>query len=87
MTPCTHLGEVWRHVQSKLCATRGVQVPIYRCEKYVICCETKYRHGQSERCCLACDDYKPCQTKKGSSEAVCLRCPKLDEEVTLSRPG
>jgi len=68
MTPCTHLGEVWRHVPSKLCGTRGVHVPIYRCPLHVICTQTKYRHGQPERCCLACDDYEPCQTKEAQHD-------------------
>jgi hypothetical protein len=68
MTPCTHLGEVWRHVPSKLCGTRGVHVPIYRCPLHVICTLTKYRHGQLERCCLACDDYT-CQTKEAQHDS------------------
>jgi hypothetical protein len=58
MTPCTYRGEIWRHVTSKLCGSRGAQVPVYRCTRHVICCETKYQHGQSERVCLTCPDYE-----------------------------
>ena len=68
MTPCTHLGLVWRHVTSKLCGSRGAQVPIYRCDLHTICTLTKYRHGQPERCCLACDDYQPCETKEAQHD-------------------
>jgi hypothetical protein len=28
---------------------------------------TKYRHGQPERCCLACDDYT-CETKEAQHD-------------------
>lgn len=67
MTPCTHRGPVWRHVTSKLCGSRGAQVPIYRCSLHTICTLTKYRHGQPERCCLACDDYT-CETKEAEHD-------------------
>jgi hypothetical protein len=35
--------------------------PVYRCTLHVICTHRKYRHGQTEQVCLACDDYQPQQ--------------------------
>ena len=64
---CRHRREVWRYAINKLCGYRGQSVPIYRCTLHTICTQTKYRHGQLERCCLACDDYT-CQTKKANHD-------------------
>jgi hypothetical protein len=38
-----------------------VMEPVYRCTIHVICTHRKYRHGQTEQVCLACDDYQPQQ--------------------------
>ena len=61
MTPCTHRGPIAFHLRSHLCGSRGVMEPVYRCTLHVICTHRKYRHGQTERVCLACDDYPPQQ--------------------------
>ena len=68
MTPCTHRGEIWRNVPSKLCGSRRQLVPIYRCSLHTICTPTKYKHGQPETCCLVCDDYQPCETKEAQHD-------------------
>lgn len=57
MTQCIHRGEVWREVVNRLCGMRGQLEPVYRCRLHVICTHRKHRHGQTERVCLACDDY------------------------------
>ena len=57
---CIHRGEIWTHLPNKLCGLRGTLEPIYRCRLHVICTHRKYRHGQTEKCCLACDDFSPC---------------------------
>jgi hypothetical protein len=36
-----------------------VMEPVHRCTLHVICTHRKYRHGQTEQVCLACDDYQP----------------------------
>jgi hypothetical protein len=59
MTPCKHLGPIAFHLRSHLCGSRGVMEPVYRCKLHVICTHRKYRHGQTEQVCLACDDYQP----------------------------
>lgn len=57
MTPCIHRGEIWRHAVSKLCGSRGQQVPVYRCGLHVICTHRPYSHNQAEIVCLRCEDY------------------------------
>ena len=58
MTPCIHRGEVFREAVNQLCGYRKQKEPIYRCTLHVLCTERKYRFGQTERVCLACDDYQ-----------------------------
>lgn len=57
MTPCIHRGEVVFDLPNRLCGLRGQLEPVYRCRLYVICTHRKYKHGQAEQVCLACDDY------------------------------
>lgn len=69
MTPCTHRGPAVFTVHSKLCGSRGAREPVYRCSIYTICTHRKYRHGQTEQVCLACDDYTPTEaTNNGNTK-------------------
>jgi len=61
MTPCIHRGPALFTLRNQLCGSRGSREPVYRCSIYTICTHRKYRHGQTEQVCLACDEYQPQQ--------------------------
>lgn len=58
MTPCVYRGEVFREERNQFCGFKKDLEKIYRCRLHVLCCERKWKHGQTERCCLTCDDYE-----------------------------
>jgi hypothetical protein len=70
MTPCIHRGEVWREAINKLCGYRGQPEPVYRCRLHTICTHRKYKHGQPEQVCLACDDYTTTEATNGEQDTA-----------------
>ena len=65
MIPCPYRGEVWNSFPNRLCGRRGELEPVYRCELYTICTYRPYKHGQTERVCLRCEQQDSATKKPG----------------------